>query len=180
MISLPWAVILGLLLTVGLPTVYAGWIGAPFAPTPRAAVDAALALARVGPQDTFVDFGAGDGRMIIAAARRGARAIGYELSPFLWTLAFWRVRASRSGATVRFGNALSADYSRVTAVFLFLVPRTLPVVLKRLAPRLAPGTRIVTYAFPLHGWTPAGEVVPSGCAPVRLYVVPVDTASSKP
>ena len=49
-----------------------------YLPTPPALVEAMLDLARITPQDFVVDLGSGDGRIVIAAAKRGAQALGIE------------------------------------------------------------------------------------------------------
>lgn len=164
-------VLVGLLLAGGLLTAYAGWRGAPYLPTPKEAVALALDMAAVGPGDVLVDVGAGDGRVVIAAAARGARAVGVELSPFLFAVAALRVWLARSRGTVRFGDALRADVSRATVLFLFLTPRTQPRIVRALASRVRPGTRILTYAFPIVGWRPDREERTAAHGTVRLYTV---------
>ena len=166
-----WLFVL-LLLAAGVLTAYAGWRGAPFAPTPARAVAVALDLAAVGPRDLLVDFGAGDGRLVIAAARRGARAIGHELSPFLWLLARLRLLFSRSSGTVRFRDAFRTDLSGATVLFLFMTPRTLPAVARHLRSHVRPGTRILSYAFPVPDWAPTRIEKPPGCGTIYLYIVP--------
>jgi hypothetical protein len=160
------------LLGAGVLTVYVGWCGAPFFPTPWRAVEAALDLARVGPHDTLIDFGAGDGRVVVAAARRGARAIGYELSPFFWVLARLRLALSRSSGELRFRDAFGADLSEATVLFLFLTPRTVPAVARHLRARVRPGTCVLSYAFPVPDWVPTRVEKPSGCGTLYLYVIP--------
>jgi hypothetical protein len=172
MVELLGAILIAAVLIASLLTAYAAWYGAPFVPAPQAAVEAALTLAEVGPKDTLLDWGAGDGRVIVAAARRGARAVGYELSPFVWVLAWVRLRVTRSRARLRLADASRADLSDVSVVFLFLVPRTHAVVARHLRSRLRPGARVITYAFPLPGWDVRAEVKPPGCGTVRLYAAP--------
>lgn len=161
-----------LLLAAGVLTAYAAWRGAPFAPTPALAVAKALDLAAVGPADLLIDFGAGDGRLVIAAARRGARAVGYELSPFLWLLARLRLLYARSSGAVRLRDAFRTDLSGATVLFLFMMPRTLPAVARRLRAQARPGARVISYAFPVPGWVPVGVEKPPGCGTIYLYVVP--------
>lgn len=159
-------------IVAGVLTGYAAWRGAPFVPTPWPAVGAALDLARLHLEDTLVDLGAGDGRVVAAAARRGARAIGYELSPFLWIAARLRLFFSRSGGVIRFADAFDADLSEATVLFLFWLPRTLPAIARRLRQHARPGTRVITYAFALPEWNTRETVKPPTCATLRLYIVP--------
>lgn len=158
-----------LLLSLAL-TAYAGWRGAPWLPTPPAAIDAGLAAAGVGPLDLLVDVGAGDGRVLLAAARRGARAIGYELSPFFWLLAWLRTRRVRQRVSVKFGDGFRADLSQATVLFAFLRPATMPRLAATLNRRRGTGNlRVVSYAFALPD-RPAERIVRvSGNAPCYVY-----------
>lgn len=161
--------VIGVLVVLAL-TAYAAWLGAPWLPTPRAAIEAALDAAGVGPRDVVVDVGTGDGRVLLAAARRGASAVGYELSPFLWLVAWLRSRPFRRLVRVRFADGFRADLSAATVVFAFLRPATMP----RLAATLKrqQGTKNLTllaYAFPLPSRTPARVLRIPRCAPIFLY-----------
>src|SRR5678816_4161609 len=50
-------------------------------PTPQALVDKMLDMAKVTPSDYVIDLGSGDGRTVITAAKRGAKALGIEYNP---------------------------------------------------------------------------------------------------
>ena len=150
---------------------------AVWVPTPPALVEAMLDLARVTEDDYVVDLGSGDGRAVIAAAKRGARAVGIEFDAEL--VAVSRRTAASEGVSARAtfvqGDLYDADIAEVTVVMLFLLPE----VLRELAPKLLalkPGTRIVTNRFEIEGWAPAemrrlGGDSPSFCTAL-LYVVP--------
>lgn len=153
-------------------TGYAAWRGAPWLPTPRRAIEAGFIAIALQPDDIVVDIGAGDGRVLTAAARRGATTIGYELSPFLWILAWLRTRASHPRPIVKFADGLRADLSRVTVLFAFLRPPTTP----RLAAALARRTshtpiRVLSYAFPIPDIETADVLRVPGCAPLYRYTV---------
>lgn len=152
-------------------TAVAAWKGAPFVPTPKKAVDAALDLARVTKGDVFVDIGAGDGRTLIAAAKRGAKVIGYELSPFMWLIAFFSILKNRVKGKVKLRDGFAADLSKVTVLFLFMMPKTLPNLMNNIKKTLKPGTRIVTYTFPIVGWQIDQEIKIDKYGTVYLYVV---------
>src|SRR5499427_7759787 len=68
-------------------------------PTPQVVVDKMLDLAKVGPRDFLMDLGSGDGRTVITAARRGARAMGIEYNPNMVELS--RRNAQTAGVTER-------------------------------------------------------------------------------
>ncbi|HEX5768837.1 MAG TPA: class I SAM-dependent methyltransferase [Burkholderiales bacterium] len=146
-------------------------------PTPPSLVEKMLDMASVTPRDFVVDLGSGDGRNVIAAAKRGARALGVEYDPNLVQVS--RRNAAAEGVADRAsfvqGDMFEADISKATVLALFLLPDNL----ERLKPkfeRLRPGTRIVTNGYQIAGWD-AKEVGVAGgdCAPwctAYLYVVP--------
>lgn len=154
---------------------YVCWYGAPWAPTPAGVITAALAAAGVGPGDVLVDVGAGDGRVLRAAAARGAQAIGYELAPLVWWVGWLRTFRA-PGVRYRFADGFAADLSGATVIFAFLVPRTMPRLAAALnrRPRTV-GLRVISYAFALPD-RPADEVVRiAGRAPIYLYRLPPTT-----
>src|SRR5688572_17761580 len=123
-------------------------------PTPYALVEKMLDMAKVTPRDFVVDLGSGDGRNVIAAAKRGARALGVEYNPKMVELS--RRIAATEGvadkATFVEGDMFEADISQATVLALFLLTDNL----NKLAPRfltLRPGTRIVSNGFEITGWT---------------------------
>lgn len=122
-------------------------------PTPHATVEKMLDVARVTPQDFVMDLGSGDGRNIIAAAKRGARALGVEYNADMVELSR-RVAAQEGVADKALfvqGDMYEADISQATVLALFLLPENLD----KLAPKflaLKPGTRIVANQFWIDGW----------------------------
>jgi SAM-dependent methyltransferase len=122
-------------------------------PTPPVLVEKMLDMAQVTPSDFVIDLGSGDGRNVIAAARRGAQARGVEYDPDMVELS--RRLAEKEGVAERAsfvqGDMYEADISDATVMALFLLPENL----NRLAPKildLRPGTRIVANAFGVDGW----------------------------
>ena len=145
-------------------------------PTPEVLVEKMLDMAQVTPQDFVMDLGSGDGRNIIAAAKRGARALGVEYDPKLVEVARRRAAAEGVAERAKFvqGDMYETDISQATVLALFL----LPVNLEQLKPkfqRLKPGTRIVTNGYQIAGWEPKDVGVAGGdCAPwctAYLYIV---------
>jgi SAM-dependent methyltransferase len=133
---------------VGQPGKDVVWV-----PTPPVLVEKMLDMARVTPQDYVIDLGSGDGRNIIAAAKRGARALGIEYDRDLLELA--RKNALEAGVAERArfveGDMFEADISGATVLALFLLPDNLNRLKPKFA-RLKRGTRIVTNGFPIDGW----------------------------
>jgi SAM-dependent methyltransferase len=123
-------------------------------PTAQALADKMLNIATVTPQDYVIDLGSGDGRIVIAAAKRGARALGIEYDPDMVALS--QRNAAREGVSdkAQFVKAdlFESDFSQATVITMFLLPeinlRLRPTILN-----LKPGTRIVSNSFHMGDWT---------------------------
>jgi SAM-dependent methyltransferase len=129
----------------------------PFISTPGEVVERMLELAGTRADDYVVDLGSGDGRIVIAAARRyGARGLGIELDDALVRAS--RDNARRAGLAERAsfiqGDVLTADFSRATVVTVYLLPELIGRLQPRFLTELEPGTRIVSHAFRMTGWRP--------------------------
>ena len=152
-------------------------------PTPQALVDKMLDMAKVTPQDYVVDLGSGDGRNVIAAAKRGARALGVEYNPDMVELS--RRGAASAGvgdkATFVQGDMFESDFSQATVLALFLLPDNL-LKLRGKFLDLKPGTRIVANTFGIEAWNPdqtesvGGDCV-SWCTAL-LWIVPAKVAGT--
>jgi SAM-dependent methyltransferase len=122
-------------------------------PTPQALVDKMLDMAQVTPKDFVIDLGAGDGRTVITAAKRGARAHGIEYNGDMVELA--KRAAAKEGvserATFAEADIFASDFSQATVITLFLLPG-LNVKLRPTLLNLKPGTRIVSNTFTMGDW----------------------------
>ncbi|MEI2418266.1 methyltransferase domain-containing protein [Orrella sp. JC864] len=152
-------------------------------PTAQTLVDKMLDLAQVTPQDRLIDLGAGDGRTVITAARRGLTAVGIEYNPDMVALA--RRNAANAGvsqrATFLQGDLFEADLSQADVITLFLLP-TINEELRPTLLGLAPGTRVVSNTFPMGDWEPdASAEVDDDChtyCTALLWVVPAQVEGS--
>jgi SAM-dependent methyltransferase len=126
----------------------------PYAATPDSVVDAMLKLAAVGPRDFVIDLGSGDGRLVIAAAKQGARGLGVDIDAKLVDYA--RRFAARDGVEDRaqfvVQDLFETDVRAATVVTIYLLPSILDRVGRKLRAELAPGTRVVVHDWPLPGW----------------------------
>ena len=130
---------------------------APFDPTPQEVVDRMLALAGAQKSDVVYDLGAGDGRVVIAAAKEyGAKAVGFEIDPGLVKLARENVRKQgmEKWVEIRQQDFLTADLSSATVVTLYLSYDGNLALRPQLMRQLKPGTRIVSYTFDMGDWQP--------------------------
>ena len=133
---------------VGQPGKDVVWV-----PTPQALVDKMLDLAKVTPQDYVIDLGSGDGRTVITAARRGARAHGIEYNPDMVTLA--KRNAALAGmnerATFAEADLFASDFSKAQVITMFLLP-SINMKLRPTILNMRPGTRVVSNSFTMEDW----------------------------
>jgi len=149
-------------------------------PTPQALVEKMLDIARVTAQDFVIDLGSGDGRTVIAAAKRGARALGIEYNPDMVALSQRNAEKEHVARRAEFvkQDLFQTDFSRATVITMFLTPDiNLKLRPKLLA--LKPGTRIVSNSFTMGDWMPDESVTldrKSGCdtswCTALLWIVP--------
>ena len=129
--------------------------GGPFVPTPWVILDEMLKLTEIRADDTVYDLGSGDGRLVIAAAKRyGARGVGIERDGDL--IVFSRVQAEREGVAGRVtfvqGDVLTADLRGATVVTMYLLPRLAIQLVPKLRAELPAGARIVSHDYALEPW----------------------------
>jgi hypothetical protein len=134
-----------------------GNITAPFVTTPSDVVDRMLAIAGTGPADYVVDLGSGDGRIVIAAAKKfGARGLGLELDPKLVEQSRASARAAGVAGRTEFRveDVLRADFSKASVVTVYLLPGLMAELAPLFLDKLQPGSRVVTHAFVFPSWKP--------------------------
>ena len=128
----------------------------PYVATPRNVVEAMLDAGRVSAGDYLIDLGSGDGRLVISAIRRGARATGVELDPNLVTTA--NGEAARQGiagkANFVTANLYAFDFTQATVLTMYLLPNINLDLRPRILNGLKPGTRVVSHDFDMGKWRP--------------------------
>ena len=145
-------------------------------PTPQELVDKMLDLAKVTASDYVIDLGSGDGRTVITAAKRGARAMGIEYNPDMVEYSTRAAAKEGLAGKVRFMKAdlFDTDFSDATVVTMYL----LPDINLKLRPKildLKPGTRVVSHAFNMGEWKPDRSVTVNGKT-AYLWFVPAKVA----
>ena len=146
-------------------------------PSPTVMVEKLLDMARVTPSDYVIDLGSGDGRNVIAAAKRGARAHGIEYNGELVELSKSLAAKERVSerATFERGDVFAADFSKATVVVLFLTPE-MNIRLRPKLLALKPGARVVANTFAIGDWNPDESFSSeAGCEKFcsgRLWIVP--------
>jgi cyclopropane fatty-acyl-phospholipid synthase-like methyltransferase len=140
-------------------------INTPYVASEPRVVGAMLDLAKVSGSDTVYDLGCGDGRIVIAAAKRyGARGVGIDIDPARINEA--RVNARDAGVDDRISfetkDLFDVDFRSATVVALYLLPDVNLRLRSRLLRELKPGTRVVSHAFDMGDWKPDQEIVIEG------------------
>jgi Methyltransferase domain len=146
-------------------------------PTPQALVDKMLDMAKVTPKDYVIDLGSGDGRTVITATKRGARALGIEYNPDMVELS--KRNAAKEGvsdkATFVKADLFESDFSQATVITMFLLPE----INLKLRPKILdmkPGTRIVSNSFTMGEWVDdQTATIGNGCTSwctAHLWIVP--------
>jgi len=164
--------------TVGQPGKDAVWV-----PTSEAMVETMFDHVKLTPQDFVIDLGSGDGRTIIAAAKRGARGLGVEYNAEL--VEYSKRQAAEAGVSEKAafvqGDMYAADISKATVLALFLLPSNI----EKLVPKfldLPPGTRIVANTYWTSGWTADDtRTLEDGCdtwCSSHLFIIPAKVQGS--
>ena len=141
-------------------------------PTPDEVVQRMLRMAKVTPQDTVYDLGAGDGKIAIAAGKLGATAVGIEYNPDMAKLAQCYVQAENVGGKTRIiqGDVFKEDFSKATVVTMYLLPE-LNLKLRPTILEMKPGTRVTSHQFTMGDWE-ADETAEVDYRTAYLWIVP--------
>lgn len=123
------------------------FFGAPFLPTLRPQIKAALDLLDLKPGQTMLELGCGDGRVLIAAAQRGINSVGYELNPILALIAWARTRRYRKHIRVIWGNYWVSTWPRADAIFGFILARYMSKLHKKVMQYSSRPLLIASFAF---------------------------------
>ena len=145
-------------------------------PTPENLVTAMLDMAKLTAKDYVIDLGSGDGRTVMAAAKRGARALGVEYNPDMVGLS--RANALKAGvadkASFVQADIFETDFSQATVLTLYLLP-SLNMKLRPKILNMKPGTRVVSHAFDMGDWD-ADQSVTVEERTAYLWIVPAKVA----
>ncbi len=141
-------------------------------PTPDEVVQRMLRMAKVTPQDTVYDLGAGDGKIAIAAGKLGATAVGIEYNPDMAKLAQCYVQAENLASKTRIiqGDVFKEDFSKATVVTMYLLPE-LNLKLRPTILEMKPGTRVTSHQFTMGDWE-ADETAEVDYRTAYLWIVP--------
>jgi len=130
--------------------------GAPYVKSKKEKVEIMMRLADLKPNDLMIDLGSGDGLFVIEAARRGAKAIGYEINPILVWWSKRKIKSLRQAerAKIYRKSFWSVDLSSATCVMLYGITGMMKKLEKKLENELKPGTKIISNGFSFPDWKP--------------------------
>jgi len=128
----------------------------PFVPTPQEVVDKMIQLAGIKKGDVVYDLGSGDGRIVISAAKKGARAVGFDIDGDLVKESRENIRKAgvQDSAEIRQQDLLTVDVSPATVITMYLLPDVNLMLRPKLLSQLKPGSRVVSHAFDMGDWKP--------------------------
>jgi len=160
----------------------------PYVQTPVEIVERMMRMAEIGPGDSVIDLGSGDGRLVIAAAKRGARGLGVDLDPNLVRLAAQNAAQAGVAERARFEvrDIFDTDLSGASVITMYLLPDFNAKLLPKLL-ALKPGTRIVSHDGGIGDWppdetlemrAPEKPVGLGGRSRVDLWIVPAQAAGA--
>ncbi len=154
-------------LCIVVPFAYVLLFGAPYLPTRKRQVNQALDLLALKKGELLVDLGSGDGAVLVEAAKRGIRCIGYELNPLVFCAAYLRVWKYRKLVTLRLRNFWKVPIPKETkGVFVFLLDKYMVKLDAKFGSELLKGTKVVSYTFEIPTRKP---VKVSGALNVYIY-----------
>lgn len=125
--------------------------GAPYLPTKRRQIEAALDLLDLQPGQTLLELGCGDGRVMAAAAKKGINCIGYELNPVLVLLAWILTFRQRKNIRIIWGNFWMRPLPQADAIFVFLLDKYMDKLDKKITQDINRPVKLASFAFQIPG-----------------------------
>jgi ubiquinone/menaquinone biosynthesis C-methylase UbiE len=136
-------------------------------------VDRMLDMAKLTPEDFHIDLGSGDGRIVVTAAKRGARSMGVDLNPT--RIAEANENATKAGVTDRVtfvqGNLFEQKLDKADVLTMYLLQSVNLQLRPRILEELRPGSRVVSHAFSMNEWEPDQHINLNG-RNIYLWIVP--------
>ncbi len=128
--------------------------GAPWVPTGKRDVERFLEIANIKEGERVYDMGCGDGKVLFACAKKGAKAEGFEIAIFPFILAKIRLFfcKEKKNVKIHYGNIWKWDLRGADVIYIYLMPKAYPRMKRKLEKEARKGTRVVTYCWPIRGW----------------------------
>lgn len=141
--------------------------GAPYLPTLKDQTGRALDLLALKPGQLLLELGSGDGRLQLAAAKRGIKSLGYEINPLLVIISRWRLRKYRSLARVKLANYWRIKLPPTDGIYVFLLDRFMSKLHNKIVQSYDRPVRLVSFAFRIPGLKPIKQ-----SKGLFLYIIP--------
>lgn len=134
------------------------FFGAPYLPTKKKTVEDVFRLADIRPGQTLLELGSGDGRLLLAAARQGTYAIGYELNPLLVLWSWLITLRYRKYVKIHWGNYWLAKWSKTDVIYVFLLQKYMSKLDKKIVQTYAGRkVKLVSLAFTIPNRKPTKQ-----------------------
>lgn len=147
-----WLALIGLVIVLTFSIIII--FGPPYLPTLRKQINTALDLLELEEGETLLELGSGDGRVMLAAAKRGFRVVGIELNPFLVVISWFVTRRYRSQVRIIWGSYWGGPWPRADAIFTFMHSRYMNRLDERIEKWHPKPTRLASFAFAIKGKEP--------------------------
>ncbi len=127
----------------------------PYVPSTNRVVQKMISAADLKPKETVYDLGCGDGRLLLAAEKKvKVKAVGFEIAPLVFFLAFLRKWIAHSKVQIHFVSFFAANLRRANVIFCYLIPNVMPRLAAKIKKECKKGTRIVSNTFHIPGLKP--------------------------
>ena len=136
------------------------WHGAVFANSTPQIVEKMISLANISPGKKAVDLGSGDGRLVIALAKQGVEAHGYEINPFLVLLSRMNIKKAgmQGKAFIHWQSFWDKDFSGFDIVTVYGISYIMKKLEIKLKKELKPNARVISNYFVFSGWRPFSQL----------------------
>jgi hypothetical protein len=133
------------------------FVGAPYLPTLNSQINNAFKVGHIKKGQTIIELGCGDGKVLLAAARKGINVVGYEVNPVLFAVAYLRTIKYRSRVKVIWGNYWLKDWPEADVIFVFLVQRYMKKLDKKCMQYPHKPVKLLSFAFTIPDKNLAGK-----------------------
>lgn len=128
----------------------------PYVPSSKRVVAKMINVAKLKQKETVYDLGCGDGRLLLAAEKKAkVNAIGFELAPLVFLLAWFKKLFVHSEIKLCFKNLFNVNLRKANVIFCYLLPNVMPRLAKKIKRECKKGTRIISNTFKIPGLKPA-------------------------
>jgi len=146
------------------------WPRVPFVPTDAGNYEAIITALNLTAGNQLCDLGCGHAGLLVYSAKKyGINGVGYEISFWPRLMARFNAWFRRVPVKIKPADLFVADLSQADAVYCYLLPWLLEKLEPKIAKEMKPGSRVVTYAFPLPIRTP-DNILPTSHKGVNIFV----------